>query len=206
MRVRASVAVVALAYLLTAGATWAQAQALTPYLRISASYVSPEDSEFTDPAFPGVTFEAGLDSALGASVAGGLAFPSGLRGEFEVARRETDLEQICAVSCAAINGDVTSLALMANLYYDLPLAAAVRPYVGFGAGLARVSVDSSVLGVGDDDTVPGYQLAVGLGIAVAERVTLDTGYRYFATGDVEVNTIEADYATHNFEVGVRIAF
>lgn len=89
-----------------------------------------------------------------------------------------------------LEGDLRSLTLMANLYYDFDLGLDFKPYVGGGIGLSRVSVEGSVSGrktVDDDDTVMAYQLGAGLGYRVGgsddRPVVISVDFRHFATAD-----------------------
>ena len=90
--------------------------------------------------------------------------------------------------------------------------SAFTPYLSAGLGFAKVEVnDLNVPGSGlpnsnDDDTVFAYQVGVGVGYAVNEKVTIDAKYRYFATSDHEFDTREAEFASHNFFFGVRVNF
>ena len=82
--------------------------------------------------------------------------------------------------------------------------------MGAGIGFAGVSAeDLAAAGVSVssyDDTVFAYQFGVGVGYAVEESVTLDFGYRYFATSDPEFNGAEFEFESHNISFGVRIIF
>ena len=89
-----------------------------------------------------------------------------------------------------LEGDLRSLTLMANLYYDFDLGLDFEPYVGGGIGLSRVSVEASVAGrktADDDDTVMAYQLGAGLGYKVGgsddRPVIFSLDFRHFATAD-----------------------
>lgn len=90
-----------------------------------------------------------------------------------------------------IDGKITSLTLMANLYYDMEMGGAVTPYIGGGIGLARLAVEARSadgrLLVDDEDMVPAWKLGGGLGYRLAEAggwpVIISLDYRYWATGD-----------------------
>jgi len=90
--------------------------------------------------------------------------------------------------------DVKSWSLMASGYYDFPLTA-WTPYAGAGLGFAqnksgRVSLSDSA---GRADTAQGgtktglaFAFMVGAGIPLANKVTLDVGYRYIDLGKLEI--------------------
>lgn len=192
--------------LLALCAVVAEAAETRPYLAGSAFYVSVRDADFNDAAFPGVTFTASAEAGLGLRAAIGAAFANTFRGEVELAYRTNDLDELCAVSCAPISGELSSLAFMANGYYDMALGGPVRPYLGLGVGLANVEVSDSDTFNDADDDVFAYQAMVGLGFAASDAVTLQLGYRYFATEDPTFFGTEFEYATHNLEAGIRIGF
>ncbi len=123
---------------------------------------------------------------------GGLAAVAGLTPQalasLSAAQREGVLNQLRGTK--ELEGDVGSLTLMANLFYDIDLGMDFEPYVGGGVGLSRVSVTGSVAGrktVDDDDIVMAYQFGAGLGYKVGgsddRPVTISLDYRYFATAD-----------------------
>jgi len=45
-----------------------------------------------------------------------------------------------------------------------------------------------------------------LGIALNKQLTLDVSYKFFATTDPEFDGAEAEYNSHNINVGLRIYF
>lgn len=101
--------------------------------------------------------------------------------------------------------------MMANAYYDFKNSSIVTPYIGGGIGFANVNVgDGNVGGVqvwaDDDDTVFAYQLAIGTGFDVTKELTIDLGYRYYATQDPSFELVDAEYSSHNVMVGLRYRF
>ncbi|MBC8524237.1 MAG: porin family protein [Chlorobium phaeobacteroides] len=105
------------------------------------------------------------------------------------------------------NWRVSILSFMANGYLDIESeGSTVTPYLTAGAGIANVSFNDGI--TSDDDTVFAYQLGAGIGFEVSEDTTVDVGYRYFATSDVDPGGYGVDYsmASHNAVVGVRFAF
>jgi opacity protein-like surface antigen len=91
--------------------------------------------------------------------------------------------------------DVKSLALMVNVYGDLPLAA-LTPYVGAGLGVAKNEIGTISLedGAGSTGTAPGgtktglaLAFMAGAGIPLG-GLTLDVGYRFIDLGKIESGT------------------
>ena len=188
------------------------------YAGFGGGFVFPEDSEINGQAtaaFP-VPVDATVKSDRGLALSGavGYRFADGLRVEGELSYRKYDfdtinvrepgglavllpvaLRQVPAAldnlrGTSELEGDLRSLTLMANLYYDFDLGLDFEPYVGGGIGLSRVSAEGIVSGnktVDDDDTVMAYQFGAGLGYKVGgsddRPVIFSLDFRHFATAD-----------------------
>ena len=167
----------------------------------------------------------------------GYRFNSNWRAELEGGYRSGDIGTIRAVSgpqgvcntstapaCHSPNGDVTSTTLMANVLYDFGTSEwTLRPFVGLGVGVNRVSVDTvgrlrqlpgGTFAADDSSTRFAAQGIAGLAWAVSDRANVDLTYRYL-TGDMEFDglpaatfgTLSADYdQSHAVTLGLRYAF
>lgn len=160
-----------------------------PYVSGAFGMVSVNDADVSG----NPSGEQSFDPGFGFIAAVGNEF-DGLRGEFEMAYRNNDLDN-------PGNGDISSLAVMGNLLVDLALSESVRPFLGAGIGLANVDLDGD-----EDDTVFAYQAIAGLGFPLTHVTTLDLQYRYFATADADFAGTEVEYQTHNFFAGLRFNF
>jgi opacity protein-like surface antigen len=100
-------------------------------------------------------------------------------------------------------GGMRSLSAMGNLYFDLPTAGRIRPYLGAGLGLARVSAEynesvcfiycfSTQNTVVDDwDKARAWQVMAGLSArAWSAKTEWFVGYRYYETEDLDFKTID----------------
>ena len=111
-----------------------------------------------------------------------------------------------------VTGDISSVALMVNGYFDLKNESRFTPFVGAGFGFAKVEVnDLHFVGaswepVSVDDTVLALQATIGVGYEITERVTLDLKYRYFVTEDLETGSSTTEYSSNNFYSGIRFSF
>ena len=161
-----------------------------PYVSGAFGMVSVNDADVSG----NPSGELSFDPGFGFIAAVGNEFEN-LRGEFEMAYRTNDIEDI--------SGDVSSLAVMGNFLVDLPLSESIRPFLGAGIGLANVETDN---GSDSDDTVFAYQAIAGLGFPLTHVTTLDLQYRYFATADADFDGGEIEYQTHNFFAGLRFNF
>lgn len=114
------------------------------------------------------------------------------------------------------SGHIKAVTGMANAFYDLRTPTLFTPYVGGGLGTAWVdfnSVSPAVAGrIDDNDWAFAWQLMAGLSYAIAPRMDVFGGYRYFDIGEASVRSanlgdVDVDgLASHNIEVGVRYRF
>ena len=200
-----------IAAVLLVGATLSTAPALAvegkPYVSVTAGATFLADADFED---SGDTIEAEFDTGYNLGAALGYDFGRG-RIEGEIAYRSNEIDKFTyqGVSVAA-DGDYSALSFMVNGYLDFKNQSVVTPFITAGIGVANVEADDvSVQGysVGSaDDTVFAYQLGAGLGIALNKQLTLDVSYKFFATTDPEFDGADAEYNSHNINVGLRIYF
>ncbi len=112
-------------------------------------------------------------------------------------------------------GEFLSHSVMVNSIAEYNRRQRLQPYLLVGAGYALVELNED-LNVGIDivdnnDTVFAYQVGTGVGISLSRSIMLDIGYRYFTTGEIELEAtadrkIETDYETHNLVAGLRLFF
>lgn len=154
-----------------------------------------------------------LDRAGFATVAIGRNYANNLRGELAVTGFGSsdfagDWSYTVPASTgphASLTGSTSSLALMANGYYDLPGTGlgSVQPYVSAGIGVAdnrmeswsRIKPDdgSARAFEGDSNVALAWSLGAGISVAVGEvggmPAQLDIGYRYFNLGEVKGSSV-----------------
>ncbi len=184
-----------------------------------------------------------FDSGLALSAEAGLKYDGGLRSGVEIAYQQADVDthtgvtlaggSIDAVDAAALagapdplgvsvgdlvadgQGDISSISVFVNAYYDFNRSGRLRPYVGGGVGFADVDVEYAPSGVGiidDGETVLAYQFKAGASFALTEQVEAYGEYAFRASEDIEVNnslfpgTLEVENQTNVFAVGVRYTF
>ncbi len=102
---------------------------------------------------------------------------------------------------------VTSIDLIAGVYYDIDTGSEIVPYVGIGGGMSHVTVKE-----GNSKTVWALALqgAAGIGYVLTDDLTLTLGYRL--TGTLEADFPNAEDGTlemalgHNIELGIRYSF
>jgi OOP family OmpA-OmpF porin len=170
---------------------------------------SARDSDIDSSSFSlSAEFDRGITGALGV----GYAYGNGLRSEIEFAFRKNDVDN---VSAATASGDLSTAAVMGNLFYDFDFDSNVRPFIGIGAGLARVNVNNvtPVNGttVHDDDVSLAAQATAGIAIAINSQMDFTVAYRYFMVPNIGIkNTvgtgIDSEFATHELLFGIRFSF
>lgn len=177
------------------------------YLEGRAGYSIPADSDL-DSATGGQNIE--FDNGFAGSLAFGHAYELGLRAEIELGFRNSDIDSITGGGSGA--GDVSALSFMGNLYYDLDMDGPLKPYVGFGLGVARLDADgaapSTGVAIDDTDTALAVQAMAGVAYELNDRTSLTLGYRYFAVPDADFTSntganFESEYTSHDFMVGLR---
>jgi len=182
------------------------------YVSGNLGFAMASDSDLTDSTAPGITVNTEFDTGLAFGAALGYNF-SRFRVEGEISYQKNDVDKIEAQGVFLdATGNARALSFLINGYYDFKNRSAFTPYISAGLGFAQVEFnDLDISGLGfsgssDEDTVFAYQIGIGVGYAVTEKVTIDVKYRYFGTEDSEYDTTEAEFASNNFLFGVRINF
>lgn len=224
--------------LFAAAATLALAPAAHAYQGVygaigaGLSYIGP-DRDF-ESAGPPLAFdsEADYENGIGVYTALGHEGAGGWRKEFEFSYRTNDLRHFAGDGINftgwnenTVEGDIQSMAFMFNLIKNFSSDGKVTPYVGVGAGMARLKADY----IGADPSFSGgfgslnvqdkawefaYQGIAGLAFELAEGLALDLSYRYFATLDPDFSgtlagvatQFDQEYNSHSLFAGLRWNF
>jgi opacity protein-like surface antigen len=139
------------------------------------------------------------DDAFGDKIAVGMetALPSGkLRTELEIGlnTKVRTISKAKGYEEEVTKAETDNITYMLNAYYDFNTGTKFTPYFGFGLGIAninsKIKYDSVALEGqntrGDTETNNfAYNLGIGIGYAVNERISVDFGYRYTDFGTVE---------------------
>ena len=129
------------------------------YVSGNLGAVIVEDSDIDDGIDTG---EFTYDTGFGFVGALGSSLQNGGRVEAELGYRKNDLDElkVDGLGKADVDGDITSLSLMGNAYYDISTEGSFSPYIGAGLGFANLEGDLDDFG-SEDDTVFAYQLILG---------------------------------------------
>jgi opacity protein-like surface antigen len=138
------------------------------------------------------------------------------RVELEYTHRSNPLNQVRFVEGNFKGGgSVTADSVLLNLIGVYNDNTRFLPYAGVGLGAARIEAqDLTVAGFpfGKGSAVVfAYQVALGIDIPVTNWLNLDLGYRFFGSTklkftEVNGNSFEMDYLSHNAVVGLRFGF
>lgn len=174
------------------------------YVSGNLGAVIVNDADFNEGFDTGeFTFDTGfgLTGALGGSLG------NNCRGEVEFGYKANDIDKIAIDGLGSVNvsGDVTTISLMGNAYYDFPVTGSFSPFILGGIGFANVEADIDIAG-SEDDSVFAYQLGLGGSLALSPELNLDLQYRFFGTSDPEFDGVEVEYNTQNLMVGLRYSF
>lgn len=138
------------------------------------------------------------------------------RIELEYSRRGNDLDKVEFVEGSFKGGGkVTADSLLVNFYGVYHDKSLWSPYFGLGLGVARIKASDLLvtgysLGSGSDTVFAG-QLGTGVEFAMTKHLSLDLGYRFFATTRPEFKEVDSkrfkmDYYSHSALLGIRWGF
>jgi OOP family OmpA-OmpF porin len=144
-----------------------------------------------------------MDFSYGATV--GYKFERPYRVEFEYRQGENDIDRLSGPGVTTSGtGSLEVISMMGNLWYDFSAGEQLRPYVGFGLGLANLD-----FGDADDDVFIG-QLGAGVTYYLTPRLAIDAGYRFSMSEDASYTSgataIDIEYSAQSVVLGLRYNF
>lgn len=204
-----------------------------PYVSgfIGGSSVTNTDVTTTDFSNGGTFNErVRFDPSINIGGTGGFDFGV-VRLEGELSYKHGEISSVTSQNAAtgatsqfvSTDGSLGALAMMVNAFVDLHNYSPITPYLGGGIGFAALhltdtfgtNISATPIARGlvyahDDDTVFAYQAGGGLEVALNRRLSLDLGYRYFATSkarfDRTLISTSMKFESHNGAVGLRVKF
>lgn len=104
--------------------------------------------------------------------------------------------------------------LMVNAYYDFNLCSRFTPYVGVGAGIAKLDLRGNFGGQAVEKVNTSnfaWQVGAGVSYAATDSMDVDFGYRYIDTGAAHVlkgdlMNAKLNTARHEIYAGIRYNF
>jgi len=197
---------------ITLGATTAQAADLDTADTAMNFYVSV----FGGAAFPG-SYKNSFVGTLGSRYKYTTKFDTGfivggavgvdnflmenLRSEVEISYFRFKLKSLRGTTAGAAvpnpKGHLSSVNILANLWYDIDLGMVVTPYLGGGAGIGIVDSKVRTPAVGSiwsgSDVGFAYQLGAGFKYDFSEALALDVGYRFRGVVDAKFKSRAAGF-------------
>jgi len=160
-------------------------------------------------------FEADFDTSN--VFYGAVGIDGGLfRSELELSFRDSDIENFrtSGGGPAAGSGSFDSVALMSNLYLDLPLpATGFSVWAGGGVGVVQFEGNIDSVGSLDDSDFEdaeygfAYQLRAGVTYDLTRNLSVNAGYRYWHAGEVDFENVRLDETElHTIDIGLRLTF
>ena len=160
--------------------------------------------------------EVDSDAGWGGALAFGREFGAlegvgKFRAELEVAYQGADLDVDDAVmnGLGLRNAEYNLMTVMANGYYQIPVADAFSVYVMAGLGYAKYELEAEEdwfggwQNISGSDNVFAYKAGVGMTYDFTEMVAGDLGYEYLGVADTDL----ADSINgHNVVASVRFKF
>ncbi len=191
------------------------------------NYLQPDQDVESIGFAPAFDSEADYNNGIGVYTALGYDWGNSIRGEIEFSYRQNDARHYAGDGLGfsgwpVLDGDLQARSIMFNLIKDFDTGHAITPFVGLGVGGTSLKnqVSGADFGFGTlviDDTSKrlAYQAIAGLAVQLAEGLSLDLSYRYFAAAgtpkfDALIGgspaSISHDYDTHTLFAGLRWNF
>ena len=112
------------------------------------------------------------------------------------------------------DGDFSAHNLMANLLFRYPQGK-IHPYVGFGLGLSRATIEENYKGVSngnvysgnvdENDTAFASQFIAGVNFEITPNWSVDLAYKYFYS-EYEIENYDVEANNHIITLGVNYHF
>ncbi len=198
---------------------------------VTSTFLRDPDSVIRNAPTPGANLfitNGVEDAGFGGQIAVGRRLGP-VRLEAEIGRSDTDAETYrvrspIVVTLPQTGGDTVNR-FMANGYYDLPVSRwRLHPYVGVGVGQVDVHVRTTASRPFGPPTAPAkliddslegfaWQAMGGVALPLSRRLSLTAQYRYLDAGTLNGvgsgapnQTFRTQIASHNLDVGLRLAF
>ncbi|MCE9521357.1 MAG: outer membrane beta-barrel protein [Alphaproteobacteria bacterium] len=213
---------------LLAGAQQAQAGDLYISVFGGANFLADDSGVFSS-GTAAISFDNDTGFVLGGAVGTSLdKWAKGLRVELEASYRRNDLggswftdadsPPVTDTSGGPIDGNMSTFAIMTNVWYDIDINSKIKPYVGGGVGWARVNADTALIytfcnggtctGTNTNTNVENsgfaWQLGVGFNYEVAPDVDVGLGYRYFRGPSFHDTFFDGKASLHNENHAVQV--
>ncbi len=185
-----------------------------------ASFLQEFDITYTDSGTAGMS-DTGTDAGFIVGGAVGMEINPNMRAEVEVSYFKNDVDKLSYPYFSQVfsaSGDVSSVNLMANVWFDIDMGGGFTPYIGGGAGVGFVDASAAFPDPPNNydeysgsDVGFAFQVGGGVQYGLTETIGLDLGYRYRGVMDVTLpsgypNQLNAstDIYGHFVQAGITI--
>jgi len=189
----------------------AQAQSSRIYFAGYLGTTRFNDQPYTETS-SGSSGEIKMQNATSFAGALGLRLSRQMRIEGELTYRKNDMSRITFDSGADadLGGELGSLFGLVNLYYDVPVPFRwdLKPFVSAGIGFGRHEGEfsdssSTVPLISESASGLAWQLGTGFRYRVNRDLAFSLGYRYLGSSDLEFDTLDFEYSSHEMRVGLE---
>lgn len=203
-------AIAAGSFALAGSAAMAQ-PAVGSYVQVNLGAGVAGQTEFnvSEPGFSG-SQDADVDPGVFGSVAVGWNFDNSIGVEAELLYGKNDLDtgDMDRVLGYNLDASVQTTGVMANAFYNIGALGPVNARIGAGVGYGQSEYE--LLGESDKGDGVMWQVLVGAGYPISDKVSLDVGYRYLKSAEYEVSDattkVSAETGAHVLTVGARFGF
>jgi opacity protein-like surface antigen len=142
-----------------------------------------------------------------------------LRGEVELSYGRVEANDVSYDGGPAdpVEGPISALYLLGNLWYELDIGSGVKPYIGGGLGAGYATADTffngNIYGYGPGGVGFAYQVGAGVTFDVSDSMSVDVGYRYknilgvdFDDNDGSGVYEDGDVSSHVLQAGLTFKF
>jgi opacity protein-like surface antigen len=203
------------------------------YVKAGAGFFGINDADLAF-NYQGTDYEIGKienDMGFNLHTAVGKTFSNGAAIELEFGYNESDADKFRGEDFSAggvtvhtfdaeLDAETSISTLMVNGLYNLKNSSIVTPYAGVGIGIGWAEIEGSR---GEaSGTNFAFQVLAGIDIALTDRLSLLTGYRYLDAGEISedgafyltdgryIAAADGEYSfdlqSHNFEAGLKYSF
>ena len=168
----------------------------------------------------GTEFDGEYDTGIVGQAVLGYLSAGGFRLELEAGYREADADKLSGSGIDFdLDGTVKTYSVMANILLDMVWSPghqtiqSVRPFIGIGAGAARVDLDLELSGseyIDDDADLAAFQGLAGVAFHFGENLAFTTTYSFFRTLSTDFensfgNDLDTYFTSHSIMAGIRLS-
>ena len=134
-----------------------------------------------------------------------VVFPFAVALGLRLRNIRVEAEYTFATSAKKDNYEQQTDTMFAQLYYDIPFKAPIRPFLNVGGGRHNTTVKEKNV-FKEERKGWAYNLGAGVTWSVSNAVNIDFGYRYLDIGDLKTKNGTVKNKNHIAYIGWRYVF